>query len=120
MNKHRYPDFKGMLKVYHEAGMKVVPNVKPCKLFYNHLHYPTLTLIVDILQSHPAYEMLKEGGGLFFDPITGGPAVQNLWASKEGFSKDGSWVDMTAPSSRQWWAEGVKSLIKLGVDGMWE
>lgn len=30
MNKKRYPDFKGMVKCFHKAGMKVVPNVKPC------------------------------------------------------------------------------------------
>ena len=30
MNKKRYPDFKGMMKVYHQAGMKLIPNVKPC------------------------------------------------------------------------------------------
>lgn len=32
MNKKRYPNFKAMIKVFHEAGMKVVPNVKPCEL----------------------------------------------------------------------------------------
>ena len=31
MNKKRYPNFKAMVKVFHEAGMKLIPNVKPCK-----------------------------------------------------------------------------------------
>jgi len=31
MNKKRYPDFKHMVGVFHKAGMKIVPNVKPCK-----------------------------------------------------------------------------------------
>jgi alpha-glucosidase (family GH31 glycosyl hydrolase) len=31
MNKKRYPDFKGMVSLFHEAGIKVVPNIKPCK-----------------------------------------------------------------------------------------
>lgn len=31
MNKDRYPDFKGMVGLFHRAGMKVVPNVKPCE-----------------------------------------------------------------------------------------
>jgi alpha-glucosidase (family GH31 glycosyl hydrolase) len=30
MNKKRYPDFKGMVAVFHKAGIKVVPNIKPC------------------------------------------------------------------------------------------
>ena len=32
MNKKRFPDFKGMMAVYHRAGMKVATNVKPCAL----------------------------------------------------------------------------------------
>jgi alpha-glucosidase (family GH31 glycosyl hydrolase) len=31
LNKKRYPNFKGMIKVFHEAGMKLVPNIKPCE-----------------------------------------------------------------------------------------
>lgn len=100
MNKKRYPDFKGMMKVYHQAGMKLVPNVKPY-----------------ILRTHPANSRLLNGNGLYYDPITKGPSKQNLWASGEG---DGSWVDFSAPETRRWWAEGVKSLIDLGVDGMWD
>ncbi len=31
MNKERYPDFKAMNKKFHEAGIKVCPNIKPCE-----------------------------------------------------------------------------------------
>ena len=31
MNKKRYPDFKGMVELFHKAGIKVVPNIKPCE-----------------------------------------------------------------------------------------
>lgn len=31
MNKKRYPDFAGMVKNFHKSGIKVVPNVKPCR-----------------------------------------------------------------------------------------
>lgn len=31
MNKKRYPDFKGMVAHFHKNGIKVVPNIKPCK-----------------------------------------------------------------------------------------
>ncbi|KUJ24623.1 putative glicosidase [Mollisia scopiformis] len=103
MNKRRYPDFKQMTKVLHEAGMKLVPNVKPYMLL-----------------SHPAYKRLKESDGLFYDPIFKGPSQQNLWSSGEGVSGDGSWVDLTASAARKWWSQGVQSLIDLGVDGMWD
>lgn len=31
MNKERYPDFKGLVGKLHQAGIKIVPNVKPCE-----------------------------------------------------------------------------------------
>ena len=114
MNKHRYPDFAGMTAKYHESGMKVVPNVKPCE-------WPTKALLTpDVLKTHPAYKRLLDADGLFHDPFTGGPANQNIWASGIEASADGSWVDLTAKGSREWWCEGVEGLVKLGCDGMWE
>lgn len=77
-------------------------------------------LTVDVLNNHPSYELLRRGNGLFHDPSTGGPAVQNLWSSEEGTSKDGSWVDLTAEVSRKWWSQGIRELVRLGVDGIWE
>lgn len=31
MNTKRYPDFKGLIGGLHKAGIKVVPNIKPCE-----------------------------------------------------------------------------------------
>jgi len=31
MNTKRYPDFKGLVAGLHKAGIKVVPNIKPCE-----------------------------------------------------------------------------------------
>jgi alpha-glucosidase (family GH31 glycosyl hydrolase) len=73
-----------------------------------------------MLHNHPDYEWLKKDDGLFYDPISKGPAKQNLWSSGEGESGDGSWVDLTSREARRWWSQGVQSLIDLGVDGMWE
>jgi alpha-glucosidase (family GH31 glycosyl hydrolase) len=80
----------------------------------------TLTSPVDMLLTHPAYERVKKGDGLFYDPISKGPSKQNLWSVGEGESGDGSWVDLSAPEARKWWSHGVQGLIDLGVDGMWE
>jgi alpha-glucosidase (family GH31 glycosyl hydrolase) len=30
MNTQRYPDFKSMVSKLHRAGIKTVPNIKPC------------------------------------------------------------------------------------------
>jgi alpha-glucosidase (family GH31 glycosyl hydrolase) len=31
MNKKRYPDFKAMVTKFHQRGIRVVPNIKPCE-----------------------------------------------------------------------------------------
>jgi alpha-glucosidase (family GH31 glycosyl hydrolase) len=103
LNKKRYPDFKGMMKVYHKAGIKLIPNVKPY-----------------LLRNHPASDRLIKGEGLYYDPFTKGPSKQNLWSGGEGESGAGSWADFTSEETRKWWAEGVQKFIDLGVDGMWD
>lgn len=103
MNKKRYPDFKGLVGGLHKAGIKVVPNIKPY-----------------MLTSHPSYDKVYEADGLFYAPLVKQPVVTRIWSSGVGVNGKGSWVDMTSKDGRQWWADGVKSLIELGVDGMWK
>ncbi|RQM08085.1 hypothetical protein DH86_00001422 [Scytalidium sp. 3C] len=73
-----------------------------------------------MLLTHPAFERVKNGDGLYYDPISKGPSKQNLWSTGEGESGDGSWIDLSAQETRKWWSEGVQSLIDQGVDGMWD
>lgn len=39
MNKKRFPDFKGMIAVYHRAGMKIATNIKPCSFLLASLEF---------------------------------------------------------------------------------
>ncbi|WVF67168.1 hypothetical protein IAT40_001914 [Kwoniella sp. CBS 6097] len=103
MNKKRYPDFKGMVGHFHKNGIKVVPNIKPYALV-----------------THPHYERLHSADALFHDPMLNKPVVTRIWSSGVGDNEKGSWVDMTSEEGRKWWAEGVRSLIELGCDGMWD
>lgn len=34
MNRKRYPDFKAMVTKFHQRGIRVVPNIKPCMCRY--------------------------------------------------------------------------------------
>ncbi|WOO85226.1 Alpha-glucosidase 2 [Vanrija pseudolonga] len=102
MNTKRYPDFKGLVGGLHKAGIKVVPNIKPY-----------------MLNIHPQYAKVHDNDGLFWDDHVKAPAQTRIWSSGIGCNGKGSWVDMTSATGRQWWADGVKSLIDAGMDGMW-
>lgn len=73
-----------------------------------------------MLTSHPSYDKLYKADALFHSPHAKKPVVTRIWSSGVGVNGKGSWVDMTSEAGRQWWAEGVASLIDLGVDGMWK
>ncbi|PWN52235.1 hypothetical protein IE53DRAFT_385355 [Violaceomyces palustris] len=102
MNTKRYPDFAEMVRVFHKAGIKVTPNVKPY-----------------VLESHPDFQKLYQAGALFTDPATGSPVVTRIWSSQPAVNAKGSWVDMTSKAGRGWWSRGVTGLINLGVDSIW-
>ncbi|KAJ9092849.1 hypothetical protein QFC19_008573 [Naganishia cerealis] len=104
MNKKRYPDFKAMAATFHRAGIKIAPNIKPY-----------------LLSTHPDYKKLEEAGALFKDPFYDPPTTvtTSIWSSRVGSSEKGSWSDMTSAAARKWWHDGVKSLVELGCDAMW-
>ena len=73
-----------------------------------------------MLATHPDYERLRKGNGLFYDPFLQSHSRQNMWAGALGESGYGSWVDFSASETRAWWSEGIKNLIELGFDGIWD
>ncbi|KAJ9096955.1 hypothetical protein QFC20_006315 [Naganishia adeliensis] len=88
-----------MAATFHKAGIKIAPNIKPCE----------------------DYKKLEQAGALFKDPLYDPPATvtTSIWSSGVGSSAKGSWADMTSEATRQWWHDGVKSLVGLGCDAMW-
>lgn len=95
------------MKTFHEVGIKLVLNVKPCESTFQ-CTYPKLffasggmlTSSIDMLLTYPAFERVRNGQGLFYDPISKGPSKQNLWSVDEGESGDGSWVDLVRSSDQ--------------------
>ncbi|EPQ25630.1 uncharacterized protein PFL1_06810 [Pseudozyma flocculosa PF-1] len=102
MNTRRYPDFAEMCRVFHRAGMKVTPNVKPY-----------------VLEDHPDFKKLHDAGALFTDPSTGKAVVTRIWSSLPGINAKGSWVDLTSQAGQDWWRDGILGLVDLGVDAIW-
>jgi len=120
MNTKRYPDFKGMVGVFHKAGIKVVPNIKPCKhLSFRPCIERSLT-VADLLGTHPHYDGLYKADAFFHDPWTKSPVQVRIWSSGVGTTAKGGWSDLTSKEGREWWGKGVQSLIDLGVDGAWK
>jgi alpha-glucosidase (family GH31 glycosyl hydrolase) len=73
-----------------------------------------------MLDTHPDYKTLYENDAHFHDPWAKKPVKTRIWSSGVGDNGKGSWVDMTSEAGRKWWANGVQSLVDLGVDGMWK
>ncbi len=108
-----------MIGVFHKAGIKVVPNIKPCKAA-SFLKSEARLISMDALTTHFQYKDLHSSNALFHDQWTGAPVETRIWSSGVRDKGKGSWLDMTSQAGRQWWEDGVKSLIELGVDGMWK
>lgn len=101
-NKHRFPDPAGWVAQYHEAGIRIIANVKPY-----------------ILSNHPEYPKLVAAGALFTDPRTKKSGIARLWSAGGGESGVGGHIDFTSKAGFQWWYEGVKALRGVGIECMW-
>ena len=98
-NKHRFPDPEGWVREMRREGVRVLANVKPY-----------------LMEGHPDYGGLKEGGGLFRDrgaeEESGDenrekgpwpPAMTMLWSLGGGESARGSHIDMTSKAGFECW-----------------
>lgn len=101
-NKHRFPDPEGFVSKYHSEGIRIIANVKPY-----------------VLASHPEYQKLVDSNAFFTDPRTKKSGVARLWSAGGGESGEGGHIDFTSESGFKWWYEGVKSLRKIGIEGIW-
>ena len=101
-NKYRFPDPEQFIKDYHARGIRLLFNVKPY-----------------VLANHPEYPKLVTSAALFTDPKARKSAIARLWSAGGGQSGTGGHLDFTSTSGFQWWYNGVQSLRKIGVDGIW-
>ncbi|KAI2788666.1 hypothetical protein POX_e06687 [Penicillium oxalicum] len=101
-NNDRFPDPQDWISKMHEHGIRLITNIKPF-----------------LLASHPAFQHLIDANGFFTDPDTGKPGYMRLWSAGGATGDDGCHIDFTSEAAFKWWFEGVKSLKKVGIDGMW-
>lgn len=96
-NFEKIPDPRQMTATFHQAGMHVMANIKPC-----------------LLDTHPRYSEAARLGAFVKDSQSGQPYLDYFW---DGY---GSHLDFTNPAAYRWWRENVREwLLEYGVDSTW-
>lgn len=95
-NRDKFPDPKAFVSSYAEAGVELVPNIKPA-----------------LLRSHPRYDEVA-AAGYFVADADGQPIEAQFW------DEVGSYIDFTNPQAAAWWRGQVKSaLLDQGIRSTW-
>ena len=96
-NWKRFPAPKKAIGKFHDAGMKVSANIKPC-----------------LLTTHPKYNEVKSIGAFIKRKDNGEPLVSPFWGGM------GSFLDFTNPKGWEWWQkQAAKELLDRGIDSLW-
>ena len=94
-NRERIPDPPGIARTFHQGGIKVCANIKPC-----------------LLDSHPEYAEAAKAGVFLGDGA--GPHLAKFWGG------NGSYIDFTSENGYRWWQEHVKEqILDNGIDSTW-
>ncbi|EOC0010501.1 TIM-barrel domain-containing protein [Cronobacter turicensis] len=96
-NYDKVPQPKAMSAAFHDAGLKLAANIKPC-----------------LLQDHPRYTEVAQQGLFIRDSETDAPERSSFW------DDEGSHLDFTNPATIAWWQNGVTTqLLEMGIDSTW-
>jgi alpha-glucosidase len=95
-NRDKFPDPAAFVASYIDAGVQLVPNIKPA-----------------LLRSHPLYDEVARAG-LFVVDADGQPVEAQFW------DEVGSNIDFTNPDGARWWRDKVKTaLLDHGIEATW-
>lgn len=96
-NRQKVPDPKALVDYFHQAGIRLAANIKPC-----------------LLTSHPRYDEVADLGGFIQTAEADGPQLNAFWGGQ------GSHVDFTNPAGYDWWKQQVLDrLLTFGIDATW-
>ena len=95
-NRDKYPDPKALTQKFHQAGMRVVANLKPC-----------------LLDDHPRFDEARSARAYVIGE-GGQPAMSQFWDG------EGAHIDFTSPAGLAWWRRGLgERVLDFGVDAGW-
>ncbi|WP_284603223.1 glycoside hydrolase family 31 protein [Dickeya dadantii] len=96
-NYDKVPQPEQMSQAFHNAGMHLAANIKPC-----------------LLQDHPRYQEVAAKGLFVRDSESDNPERSSFW------DDEGSHLDFTNPDTVAWWQENVtRQLLEKGIDSTW-
>ncbi|MEH7379253.1 glycoside hydrolase family 31 protein [Bacillus sp. JJ1533] len=96
-NFDKVPNPKEMSNYFHENGLHLCANIKPC-----------------LLHDHPKYTELADKGMFIKSSDNDEPELVQFW------DDEGSYLDFTNPETIQWWKDNVKKqLLSYGIDSTW-
>ncbi|MCG8707958.1 glycoside hydrolase family 31 protein [Brenneria sp. 4F2] len=96
-NYDKVPQPEVMSKSFHDAGLKLAANIKPC-----------------LLQDHPKYAEVARQGLFILDSESDAPERSSFW------DDEGSHLDFTNPATVAWWQDNVtRQLLQKGIDSTW-
>jgi alpha-glucosidase len=95
-NRDKFPDLEAFVASYRDAGVRLVPNIKPI-----------------LLHDHPRFAEAA-AQGLFIADDEGQPTEIQFWGGT------GSAIDFTNPAAARWWRERVtEALLDKGIAATW-
>ncbi|KUI96578.1 hypothetical protein VRK_42730 [Vibrio sp. MEBiC08052] len=96
-NHDKVPDPTAMSDYFHQHGLKLAANIKPC-----------------LLHDHPMYQEVKQQGLFIQDSKSDTPEISVFWDA------EGSHLDFTNPKTIDWWKSNVtEQLLEYGIDATW-
>lgn len=96
-NYDKVPQPQVLSQAFHDAGLKLAANIKPC-----------------LLQDHPKYQEVASKGLFIRDSESELPERSVFW------DDEGSHLDFTNPETIRWWQDNVtEQLLKKGIDSTW-
>ncbi|UTW00965.1 glycoside hydrolase family 31 protein [Marinomonas rhizomae] len=96
-NTSKVPNPLKLSEDFHQAGLKLAANIKPC-----------------LLQDHPRFDEVASENLFIQDSEFDSPESSQFW------DDSGSHLDFTNPKTIQWWKTNVtEQLLEKGIDSTW-